>query len=467
MTARQNPGPMRDDALIATAQARRDRARLMAAQTEIAELRARLAAAPIGVRAALDRSLRARVGRLQNTPLRPALSLARGLARRLRAAMPGGEAGPAPAPAYRGRALIIDNHWPQPDRDSGSVDIVNLAEALSILGFEVVLAAAKELHGEQPAREALTARGINCLRSADAATMEAFIVQQGGSFDLCVLCRVFCGGQFLELARAHCLKARVVFNSIDLNFLREERRARLLGDAALLKIAEDIRPREEYIIRQCDATIVVSEAERALLAETMPDCLAVTLPLARPLALPQAAFDARQGIGFIGGFAHVPNVDAVRYFVADIWPLIHAALPSCTFSIVGADAPPDLLDGAPAGVTLRGHVPDLGPWFESLRVSVAPLRFGAGAKGKVASSLAAGVPCVATEIAAEGMTLGPEQGVLTAPDAAGFAEAVIRLHSDAALWKRLSAGAISHASGALSTTNWRNELDMMLVRIGI
>jgi glycosyltransferase involved in cell wall biosynthesis len=441
-------GRLGPEALIAAAQARRDRARLAAAQAEIERLRTELAQTPPGVKAALKRSLRARLERF----VRP-------------------RPGPAPAPvaaaAPRGRALIIDDHWPQPDRDSGSVDICNLAEALMALGFDVVLAAAKALHGAQPARAALQARGIPCLMPADGETMEDFIARQGGGFDLCMLCRVFCGGEYLEAVLAHCVKARIVFNSIDLNFLREARKAELLGDAGLRKIAEEIRPREEHVIRSCDATIVVSAAERALLAETLPDCLAVTLPLARPLRGPQAPFAARRGIGFIGGFAHAPNVDAVRYFLDEIWPLVRAALPDCRFSIVGADAPAELVRAAPAGVEWLGHVPDVGPWFEGLRLTVAPLRFGAGAKGKVASSLAAGVPCVASEIATEGMALSPAQGVLTAGDAAGFAAAVIRLHDDADLWKELSAGAISHAGSALSLARWRDELDTMLARIGI
>jgi glycosyltransferase involved in cell wall biosynthesis len=468
----RKPRQLSPEASVAAAQARRDRERLAAAQAEILDLRARLAvAAPVGVKAALNRSLRARVGRLESTPLRPVLAAARRLAQARRPTAPAGAmreiAASTPAAATRGRALIIDDHWPQPDRDSGSVDICNLAEALMALGFDVVLAAARDLHGEQPARDALSARGITCLMPADATTMDDFIVSQGNIFDLCVLCRVFCGGQYLEAVLAHCIKARIVFNSIDLNFLREERKARLLGDSGLLKIAQDIRPREEFVIRHSDVTIVVSETERALLAATLPDCLAVTLPLARPLMAGRADFKARHGIGFIGGFAHAPNVDAVRYFLKDIWPLIRASLPDCELSIVGADAPANLLEGEPAGVTLRGHVPDVGPWFESLRLTVAPLRFGAGAKGKVASSLAAGVPCVATDIAAEGMALSPDQGVLTASDAAGFAAAVIQLHGDAALWKRLAVGAISHASDALSTTKWRDELDLMLTRIGI
>jgi len=460
MTEWQKRPPLQGDARIAATQARRDRARLAAAQAEILALKAQ----QVGVRAAVNKSLRARLGRLEHTPFRPALALARKLARHRH---PQAVPPTAPAPASRGRALIIDDHWPLPDRDSGSVDICNLAEALSVLGFEVLLAAAREHDGAQPARDALQTRGIACLTPAEAPSVAAFLAQQGATLDLCVLCRVFCGGQFLESVLEHCIKARIVFNSIDLNFLREERKARLLGDPKLLEIAQAVRPREEYVIRHSDATILVSEAERDLLAATLPDCLAVTLPLARPMTPPKTPFAARAGIGFIGGFKHTPNIDAVRYFLAEIWPTIHGALPECQFSIVGADAPADLLAGAPGNVQWLGHLPDAGPWFESLRLSVAPLRFGAGAKGKIASSLAAGLPCVATGIAAEGMALVPEHGVLTAGDAASFAGAVIRLYGDAALWEQLSNGAIAYASTTLSIGKWRQDLDMMLQRIGI
>jgi glycosyltransferase involved in cell wall biosynthesis len=107
------------------------------------------------------------------------------------------------------------------------------------------------------------------------------------------------------------------------------------------------------------------------------------------------------------------------------------------------------------------------PWFESLVVTVAPLRFGAGAKGKIASSLAAGVPVVVTAIAAEGMALEQGCGVLVATDAASFADCLCRISTDAALWTRLSDEALAYARHTLSLEAWQDRLDQMLRRLGL
>ena len=431
---------------IAGAQAARDRQRLAASRAEAA-------------------ALRRRVWELENSPSRRLLTPLRRVAQLVR----GGHsksAAACPAPA-RGFALVVDNEWPQPDRDSGSVDIVMLMQALQRLGFDAVLAAVTQHDGQQPARDRLLAAGVRCLLPAEAPSVADWVSERGRELDLCVLCRVFCGGALLELVQLHCPYARIVFDTIDLNFVREERRARLLGDAALLAMADALRAREEHVVRSSDATMVVSATEAALLAERLPDSLVAQMPLARDIRPPARSFADRRGIGFIGGFAHAPNVDAIRHFLSGTWPLAHAQMPGCALSVVGADAPADLADGAPGEVRVLGHLPDAGPWFESLRATVAPLRFGAGAKGKVASSLAAGVPCVASPVAAEGMGLSEADGVLVAADPASFAAAITRVCTDEALWRRLSAGALDYAGRELSPAAWQARLDVMLRRIGV
>ena len=438
------------EALIAASQANRDRGRLISALENV-------------------EILRQQVQQIERSLAYPAIAPLGRIWRALR-----GVPQRARSPARfshdstsRGMALVIDDTWPQPDRDAGSVEIVRLVECLQRLRFQTILAAAKQHDGEQPARDALETRGIRCLRNSDASSVEAYIMAQGHTFDLCVLCRVFCGGVFLEQVEQHCLKSRVVFNSIDLNFLREERKAHLLNDDVLRAAVQQARLREEDVIRRCDATIVVSNTEAALLGTTQPECLVVQMPLARTLAPPVTPFERRHGIGFIGGFAHAPNRDGIGFFLSKIWPLIQRDLPGCELTIVGADAPAELLNGITGPVTLLGQVPDVGPWFESLRLTVAPLRFGARAKGKVASSLAAGVPCVVTPIAAEGMALDEAAGILAAITPAEFAAATVRVHEDAALWGRLSAGGLAYAAQQLSPPAWQEQLDGMLRRLGL
>jgi glycosyltransferase involved in cell wall biosynthesis len=449
---------------LLTAQMRRDRDRLAAAQAEIALLQARLARLES---LTPTRAYRGAVKLYRQLPvgLRQAVHRLRGSHAAGPAPLP--EAAPPAGPAPRGRALVIDDNWPRPDRDSGSLDIVNLVQSLDRLGFEVILAAAREHEAEAPARDALVAAGLRCLRPEETPSVEAFLEAQGPTLDLCVLCRVYCGGRFLEPALAQARKARIVFNSVDLHFLRLERQARIEDDAKALAIAQQVRAREEAIIRASDATIVVSATELEFLAREVPEALAVELPLARRLTRPATGFAGRRGIGFIGGFQHTPNVDAVRHFLAEIWPLVLRDLPEMEFSIVGPDFPTELLRGVPGRVRALGHLPDIGPWFEELRLTVAPLRFGAGAKGKVASSLSAGVPCIATPVAAEGMSLTESSGVLVAEDAAAFAALLREAYSDAALWNRLSTDGLAYAARTLSIEAWQARLDGMLRRIGL
>ena len=438
--------PPEREALVAAAQAQRDRHRLAAVS-------------------ATARVLRHRVGYLESRPMHRIWKSLRRLRRRVDGPdEPAGGLGETGS--SRGVALVIDHHWPRPDRDAGSVKLVLMVESLHALGFETILAASEEHAGEHSARDALEKAGLRCLRPEDAASVPAYLESKGWSIDLCVLYRVFCGGAFLEQVQEHCTKARVVFDSSDLNFLREERRAEATRDEALRALLRQIRMREEHVIRCCDATIVVSDFEADLLAQTLPESLVVRLPLACPIHPPVATFEQRSGIGFIGGFEHAPNGDAVRYFLADIWPLLRQALPECGLTIVGADPPTGLLDGVEGPVRVLGHVPDVGPWFESLRLTVAPLRYGAGTKGKVAYSLAAGVPCVATPVAAEGMALA-NAGVLVADSPAAFAEAIRTAYADPDLWRDLSRSALAYAERMLSQERWRAQLDAMLRRIGV
>jgi Glycosyl transferases group 1 len=479
-TCEGRPAPERDALAVQVARergradaanARADRERERAWQATERALAAEARLAEIEASAAWRLTWPAR--RLAYAVPKPIYNLVRRAPGRLLRAVRGGpERRPPPPPVSaptrsepsRGpAALLIDDHWPRPDRDAGSIEIVNLAEALRDLGFEVWFAAdrdhATDTGGHWPIRDALTARGIRCLRPADAPSVGAFLEQEGTRFALVVLNRVYGGGRFMEDVLRHCTAARIIFNTIDLHHLRLLREADLRGDApALAAAAAAAREREEALAREADATIVVSETERRLLAASIPGANIVVLPLARDVCPPRTPFEARFGVGFIGGFAHAPNLDAVRFFLAEIWPLVLRGNPRCEFSIVGADLPPAVLDGVSGAVRYHGPVPDAAPWFESLRLTVAPLRFGAGVKGKVVSSLAAGVPCVATPLAIEGMGLRDGDGVLVASSPELLAEHVLRVHDNPCLWADLSAGGLAQVAARFSPVAWRKTL---------
>jgi glycosyltransferase involved in cell wall biosynthesis len=149
----------------------------------------------------------------------------------------------------------------------------------------------------------------------------------------------------------------------------------------------------------------------------------------------------------VGGFRHTPNVDAVQWFAKEVFPAIRTRLPGILFHCIGAE-PSAAIQALSQyeGVRIHGHVPDLDPAMQGMRVSVAPLRYGAGVKGKVNLSMANGQPVVATSTAVEGMHLRDGFDVLVADRAQLFADAVVRLYQDEALWNQLSRNGLDNVT---------------------
>lgn len=199
-------------------------------------------------------------------------------------------------------------------------------------------------------------------------------------------------------------------------------------------------------MRACDLTLVVSPVEQALLAAEVPEARVEVLSNVHEVAGRGRGFDGRRDLWFVGGFQHPPNVDAVRWFVAEVWPQVRAELPDARFHVVGSKMPESMRALAGDGVEIHGHVADLSPFLDGCRVSVAPLRYGAGVKGKVNQAMAHGQPVVATPMAVEGMHLVDGEEVLVADTPAAFAAAVVRLYRDEALWDRLSLAGVANVA---------------------
>jgi glycosyltransferase involved in cell wall biosynthesis len=156
-------------------------------------------------------------------------------------------------------------------------------------------------------------------------------------------------------------------------------------------------------------------------------------------------FGEREDLVFVGSFRHLPNIDAACWLADEIFPIVRAALPTIRLHLVGADAPESVLALARhPGIEFHGHVPELEPLLDHARINLAPLRFGAGIKGKINQSLARGLPVVATSCAVEGMFLNDGEDVLCADTAESFAAAIIRLHGDEMLWSRLRAAGLEN-----------------------
>ena len=347
---------------------------------------------------------------------------------------------PSPRVLHRSQRqiLIIDALTPRPDQDSGSLRMWNLMRLLCQEGAHVVFYPANRMQDGEYSRS-LQAMGVEVWHAPFAKRFPAWLKEHGSRFDAILLSRYYVAHDLLPLVKQHAPKAKLVFDSVDLHYLREMRQAKVSSDSSLQRQAIRTRARELSVIAKADLTFVVSKVEQQLLQTDAPLASVELLSNLHELVSNTHSFDMRKDLVFVGGFRHTPNVDAMQWFLADVWPDVLRRLPGVAFHCIGSDPPASLLAlGQAAGVQVHGHVPDLDPAMNGMRIAVAPLRFGAGVKGKVNLSMAHGQPVVATTCAVEGMHLQDGVDVLVADDAQAFADAVVRLYQDQALWERLS-----------------------------
>ncbi len=355
-----------------------------------------------------------------------------------------------PHPSPR-RALVIDSQNPRPAHNAGANAITAHLHALTRLGYAVHFAAADALADPSSPIPGLADHGITH-HAASIGSIEELLAHTAPPFDLIYLHRLTIAARYLPLLRHYCPKAHILYNVADLHHLRLAREAATLDLAQLLPRAAALRRTELALADAADATITHSTTEAALLRAALPHanihCVPWHVPATPPTTRPSVA-TARMAIGFIGHFGHNPNQDAARRLIHDILPALHRANPAIPCLIAGSAMPRPLLDHHAANLTLLPDLPASEIFWSQLRLSVAPMAFGAGVKGKVLDSLAAGIPCLMSPIAAEGLSLPAALSDLIVPNLADFPAAILALYSHP---KRLTA--LSRAGRAYISARW-------------
>ncbi|MCX2731226.1 glycosyltransferase [Saccharopolyspora sp. NFXS83] len=339
--------------------------------------------------------------------------------------------------------LVKDHQVPRPDFDSGSVRIRRLLEQFVELGARVVFFPGN--HAKlQPYTTELQQAGVTVL--PEPQLQQAFLAEAGSEITLAVLSRPQVAWSLVEELRTCAPQAVIAYDTVDVHFLRLQRQAALAGEQGEPDVEKSLRRKafasremELGLVRSCDVTLVVSEAEQELLGGLVPEADVRVLSNVHDVRDGTAHPRGRRDVLFVGSFDHPPNRDAVLWAAREIMPLVREHCPDAVLHVVGSNPTDEVLALAGDGVDVHGWVQDLDALYASSRVTLAPLRFGAGVKGKVGESLGLGVPVVGTTLAMEGMHLKPEQDVLIADDAAGLAEAAVQLLTDDATWSRLSA----------------------------
>jgi O-antigen biosynthesis protein len=369
--------------------------------------------------------------------------------------------------------LVVANHLPLFDQASGCLRLKSIIAILGGAGWSITFGSLMGLHhqpgilatseGRRRYEQTLAAVGVNGFLYGPEE-IDGFLRDRGRCLDWVFLCFPDVAKQFMPLVRSRCPAARIAYDMVDFHALRILREAELRADSELHAKATQQRAEEIACALAADVTFAVSENEKAALLELAPT--AVVEVLTNVFEVPTSSIPGphrRRGLLFVGGFWHRPNGDAVHWFAERIFPSIREAVPDVTFSIAGANPDAEVLAlGSRPGIEVLGYVPDLTSVFDSHRVFVAPLRYGAGMIGKVGQSMSLGLPVVTTPIGAEGMKLKNQTQVLIASDEQAFAAQVLRLLSDDELWLRLSVAGREHIERTLSVDVVRSRLEAVI-----
>ena len=357
------------------------------------------------------------------------------------------------------RALFIDERIPDRDRDAGSSAAISHMRALQLLGFRVDFVAAAALDRDDARMSALEACGITCWHAPWVGSIEEVLRDLGSGLDLAYLHRLTVMQHYGGLVRRWCPGARLLYCVADLHHVRRVRQlsvetGRPLDDPGMMAEVAALRTAELLAVQAADAAITHSSFEAALLTREAPGASVHLVPWDVPAHPIDVAASRRLGVAFVGSYGHAPNLDAAEFLLAAIMPLVWSHDPTIPCVLAGSDMPATLraaADRAPAGmVTALGHVPAIDDVWRRVRLSVAPLRYGAGLKGKVLDSLARGIPCVCSPMAAEGMDLPLELRPLIADTPEAMAQTIVQLHNDAAVLRRLAHDGLHWVAQTLS-----------------
>lgn len=361
------------------------------------------------------------------------------------------------------KVLIIGYVWPEPCSSAAGSRMLQLIELFVSQSWQIVFASPANLseHRYDLAQIGVEEKAI----ALNCSSFDGYLAELQP--DMVLFDRFFTEEQFGSRVQQVCPQALRVLNTEDLHSLRYVRQQQLkakqkqcaseteknqLGpqfhdspELFLLMAGEDIAQREIAAIYRSDISIMISDWEMNLLQHefSVPQSILhycpFLLPSAEPLVtgLPETGFEQRQDFMTIGNFRHEPNWDAVLWLKHAIWPRIRQVLPAAQLKIYGAYPPPKAtaLHNPRQGFHVLGWATDAYQVMRQARVCLAPLRFGAGIKGKLIDALMCGTPSVTTHIGVEAIADELPWSGTIADSVDDFVAAAVALYQDAGLWQ--------------------------------
>ncbi|MDA9557019.1 glycosyltransferase family 4 protein [Vibrio sp.] len=336
--------------------------------------------------------------------------------------------------------LVIGYVWPEPNSSAAGSHILSIMRLFRRNGWSVEFATPSQPtdHMIELSDYGITQRSI----ALNCDSFDEYILSLNP--DLVLFDRFMMEEQFGWRVEKQCPQAIKVLDTEDLQFLRNARHSAVKASREMTKedLYSDIAKREVAAILRCDVSLIISDVEMTLLTDTFnisPDLLHHLPFMVDQDDLPEStlSYQDRRNFMTIGSFRHAPNWDAVLQ-LQRIWPAIRKQLPDAELHIYGSYPPPKAtaIHNPKIGFHIKGWAKDALEVIEEARVCLAPIRFGAGIKGKLLDAMKVGTPSVTSSIGSEGML---SENVIEWPGCVAdndeaFIQAAVALYRDETVW---------------------------------
>jgi len=337
--------------------------------------------------------------------------------------------------------LIIDSYVPCYNKESGSNRLFQIIKIIQHLGYKITFLPDNQ-KADQPYTSELQAMGVEVLFKNQyfQTSCKKQLLKIINTIDIVWICRPELFEKYYPIltTKTHI---KFIYDTIDLHFLRLKRENELFPHKKNNWRA--VKKSEILSANRADVALAITPVDEAILKDLAVKNTSV-IPNIHTLQYHSAnsefEFNNRSGLLFIGGYSHTPNIDAVVWLIRHIMPLVWAKIPDIKVTLLGNNPTDTIKNLASDKVIIPGFIDDVSPYFNSHKVFVAPLRYGAGMKGKIGQSLEFGLPIVSTNIGIEGMNMNHEIDVLVANTESEIAKSIIRLYTDQDLWIQIRKG---------------------------
>jgi len=362
--------------------------------------------------------------------------------------------------------LYIDHYLPHYDQDAGSRATYQYIKLLTKMGFQIHFIGDNFYHYPgKPYLEALQQLGVEVLYGNwYAQNWKKWLEENGKYFDYAVISRPHIAIKYIDAIKEFT-NAKIIYMGHDLHFLRERREYEVKGDEKYLESSNEWLKKEMKLINESDVSWFFSDAEKEEILKQSKRAKVDVIPLyvfdkfkenVKPMK-------ERKDIMFVGGFGHSPNVDAVKWFIENVWSKIKDKNKDMKFYVIGSRPPEEIQNLANDRVIVTGYVDDktLEEFYDNCKVVVAPLRYGAGVKGKIVEALYYNLPVVTTLIGAEGF-YEAEDVMKIADNADDFAKAVLEIYENDDIAEEMSKKAREYCKKYFSQENAKEIVEKSL-----